>query len=475
MVRWASVIIAAAIVLSGAPLGRHGSSAQAQVAEAVTVGSVIVQARSLVKEIDDRASALMRQGNSVAAQQQMLLSGLITGAIEQIEKAYATQMNATVDRLMGAEKEAFTRLAMAFDDAERLAGGAAQDVSKAIRQTHAATTEVLSRVPFADKYPVIHGLVTRDMLNEFDGQPDDLQILGFFLVDPELKELPEIWVNGTRLTNGVTAYFDRIQVQLPASIKEAFKLANTPCEPRQTFSVWMRVAYNKPRGIWPATWKERSAMERNMVASPGEVQYEVSLLKSGVTTTTGTAHEAFRVESPNFNWSCEENAGNHADFTVPAGHTLVEKHVGWAELGGRWENHGCSVSDTGGRVVGSCSVKGGNKSWGQCSGGGHGRVALWGTTRKEVTSQAPFENELVRQSVMRGAERHDTIELGPGQTISGVRVEIRRINAAGRCEQLADDVVVSLNPVTKLTHRSTSRKGMFEVATDGSQVSLRRK
>jgi hypothetical protein len=128
----------------------------------------------------------------------MLLAGLLKGAIEQMERAYASQMNATFDRLVGAEKEAFTQLRLTLDQVQTLKDGTAEDVSKAIRQTHAATTEVLSRVPFADKYPVIHGLVTRDIMTDFDGQPDDIQVLGFFLVDPQLKELPEVWIRASR-------------------------------------------------------------------------------------------------------------------------------------------------------------------------------------------------------------------------------------------------------------------------------------
>jgi hypothetical protein len=452
--------------------------AQGQAGTALTIGMVFQQIRDLIKDLDNRASALLQQGNSVAAQQQMLLSGLLSGTLRQMEEAYATQMNATVDRLMGAEKDAFTNLQITLDDVKRLQASTAEDVAKITRQAHAATTEVLSRVPFANKYPVVHGLLTRDVLAEFDEHPDDIQILGFFLVDPELKEDPELWIDGTKLTSGVSSLFDRIQIQLPSALKDRLKFANTACEPRQTFNLWMRVFYNKRRGLWPATWPQRAFFDKNLTASPGEIQFEITILKSGITNTTGPVDEAFRVESPNFNWGCEQNASNHADFNVPVGHTIIEKSAGWADLGGRWENHGCSVSDTGGKVVGECHVRGGNKTCFlgacDCPGGGHGRVAAWGKTRHNVIAQTAFNNELVAKAVMRGAERYDTVAIGPNQAINSIKMEVRRLNAKGRCETLADEAIVNLDPKLKNTKRATTKKAMFDISTDGSQVTIRR-
>ena len=470
----------AALVLgvSMAPALLFSLPVEAQAQNPLTVGMVFQKIRDLIKDVDNRASALLQQGNSVAGQQQMLLSGLLTGTLREMEEAYSKQLNTTVDRLMGAEKDAFTHLQLSLDDVKRLQAGTAQDVARITRQAHAATTEVLSRVPFANKYPVVDGLQTRDVLAEFDPQPDDIQILGFFLVDPDLRELPEIFVNGTKLTTGVTAFVDRIQIQLPESVKTSLKFANTACEPRQTFTLWMRVFYNKSQGVWPVSRKQRSFFDSNMTASPGDVQYEVTILKTGLTTTQGPKDEPFRVESPNFNWGCEENTGNHADFPVPAGHTVLDKSAGWADLGGRWENHGCSVSDTGGRVVGECHVRGGNKDCFvvgcNCPGGGHGRVAVWGTMRSIVSTQTAFSDELVARAVMRGAERYDTVALGPNQTVSSIKVEVRRLNNRGRCEALADQIVVNLEPELKDTKRATTQKGMFEITTDGRQVSIRR-
>jgi hypothetical protein len=51
---------------------------------------------------------------------------------------------------------------------------------------------------------------------------------------------------------------------------------------------------------------------------------------------------------------------------------------------------------------------------------------------------------------------------------------MRRVNGQGRCEALADAVNVTLEPGQGTTKRATADRGLFEVVTDGQQVSLRR-
>jgi hypothetical protein len=52
---------------------------------------------------------------------------------------------------------------------------------------------------------------------------------------------------------------------------------------------------------------------------------------------------------------------------------------------------------------------------------------------------------------------------------------MRRVNGKGRCEKTADVVTIALEPTQGTTKRATSERGLFEIATDGKQISLHRK
>jgi hypothetical protein len=130
-------------------------------------------------------------------------------------------------------------------------------------------------------------------------------------------------------------------------------------------------------------------------------QFQVQVLMSGQRKTGTDTVKEFRAKSPDSNWSCEQNSSNNAVYSLlPNARFNNDTQAGWDDLGGRWENHGCSVSVVGTTTTGSCWVRGGNKDCFagvcNCPGGGHGRVAVWGSYTVHQVSTGPTRQEPVQ-------------------------------------------------------------------------------
>ncbi len=83
--------------------------AYAQVTAAATIGSVVGGVRELIKELENSAQSLIEQGNNAAAQQQMLLSGILTKLLDQLLVNYGTALDKTVSTrstARGSQKKA---------------------------------------------------------------------------------------------------------------------------------------------------------------------------------------------------------------------------------------------------------------------------------------------------------------------------------------------------------------------------------
>jgi hypothetical protein len=86
------------------------------------------------------------------------------------------------------------------------------------RQTQTAANHVLSQIPLVKRHPVLQGSRTRDIFAEFDQSPKDIEVLGFWLVDPELKRPPAVWINNIALApKFVSAYVNHLDIERRSS------------------------------------------------------------------------------------------------------------------------------------------------------------------------------------------------------------------------------------------------------------------
>lgn len=449
---------------------------------ALTVGAVLGQVRTLITQAEDSASHLIQAGNTAAAQQQMLLAGLLRGVLEQAEAAYGRSLEKTIDGLVAAERDAFGNLQETLRSIERLKSGTAADVDALIRQTQAASNQVLSQIPLVKRHPTLAGIRTRDILAEFDENPKDIEILGAWIVDPELKRPPEVRINDVLIdSKHVSAFADRVEIHVPDEIKTHLAFDNLPCNPRRTFRVGLTVYYPRYRGIWPFRWTETEEWRQSLNALPGTVQYRIEVLANGQRIVETEVSQAFRAESPNFDWSCEQNISNNASWSLPpnvGAHFNNDVAAGWAELGGRWENQGCSLAVAGTTATGNCWVRGGNKDCVgpicNCPGGGHGRVAVWGTYTTRQVTRSDFGDESVFVTTMvSNSEVFATLPSDDATLLRQVTVRIQRANKGVTCSSLYDSVTLNLPAVEGVN--ATSQDGEFEVRADRVQVAVRKK
>jgi hypothetical protein len=417
----------------------------------------------------------------------MQLGGLLRGVLEQAEDAYGRSLKKTTDQVSGVEKDAFLQLNMTLKQVERLKNGTAADVAQLIQQTQFAANHLLSQIPLVKRHPVLQGVRTRDILAEFDQSPKDIEVRGFWLVDPQLKLPPVVTIDKTPIDpKFVSAYADHLEITVPDPIKGKLAFSNSPCDPRKTFQVGLTIYYPQQRGIWPFRRTVASEWTQSVNVLPGMIQYQVQVQMSGQRKTETDVPRPFRVESPNFNWSCEQNASNLAVFSLPPNSRFNNDiQAGWADLGGGWENHGCSVATTGTTTTGSCWVRGGNRDCFlgacNCPGGGHGRVAVWGSVTTHQVDTADFRDELVYQTTMLSdSEVFATLPAATNTIVKKLNVQIQRTNSTAMCPNLYDEISVDL-PINSDGAQSaqgvtaTSKDGQFEVSANRAQVSVRKK
>ena len=477
-----------AVIVSLGPATR--SEAQGTI---LTVAMVADRLHSLINDANQAGSDLIQQGNNAAAQQQFLLAGLLQGTLDQIQKAYGSQMRSTVESIGGVEKDAFQNLNKSLDKVGDLEAKSVSDLQALVQQTQSAGNQLLSAIPFTKRYPVFSGVQTRDVLAEFDQNPADVKILGFWLIDPELKTPPIVSIvtpTGQDVplpSASLSPYFDHIDVQLPDSLKETLRFLNSPCDPRKTFRVKVKIFYLPAQPWWkPAYFYTPEPLERTFNVLPGSAQFSASVTASGTAVSLSDQDVPFSVLSPNTEWSCEENKTLIAEFSLPTGATLVSKDADWGAIAGRYENHGCSVAVAGTSVTASCSVRGGNKDCAlfcNCPGGGNGKARVFGTYRIQNQTTTPFANVPIQKGLLSskiGGTSFITLPQHPNSTYSAVSLNIYRSNRQSSCSTVYDSVTINLpapiNPgatvVTSPTQ--TSSKSEFEATADQNQVSVKR-
>jgi len=474
-------------------LGLHPSASRAAVPD-LTVGLIADRLHSLINDLNQTGSNLIEQGNNAAAEQQFLLAGLLQGTLDQIDKVYGNQMRSTVESIGGVEKDAFLNLNQSLDKVSGLETKTVRDLQSLVQQTQSAGNQLLSAIPFTKRYPVFSGVQTRDVLADFDQNPADVKIIGFWLIDPELKTPPTVSIvtaAGKEVAipaTSISPYFDHVDVQLPDSLKQTLRFQNGPCDPRKTFRIKVKIVYLPAQPWWKfGLGKTGQPLERTFNVISGSEQFSAAVAVSGTTISTSDLDVPFSEISPNMEWSCEENKSQIATFTLPDGATLLSKTADWGEIGGRYENQGCSVATAGTSVTANCSVRGGNKEGAfgvyNCPGGGHGKARVSGSYRIQNRTTASFGN-LPNGSLLlsnkKGGSSFISLPQRANSTYSTVSLNIFRSTKQASCTTVYDQIVVNLpapinaGATVVQSAKQTSSKGEFEATADQSQVSVSR-
>lgn len=446
----------------------------AQVPEVIAGASLISQLvsglKSVVKQIEDSGHSLIDHGNIALGQQQVLMASTLAETIRQFESAYGKSLTLTFDKVDVQTQNAYKALNRMVKDADRIRSSTVADAQNLIYQTQGAANQLLGTLPFVTRTPVYYGFTTRDILLAANAAPSDIEILGFYLTDRDLKfRKPKITVADTVIPDDkVDAQFDRVKVQLPDQLRNRLRLANTPCEPIKTFPVKIQVFYTKHPVLSKASSYFDSDVTFNGQASPGKPLYEITAEFTGTSTTTTQTPQSFSVSSSSINVGCESTQPAGLQWTAPAGASQLNPTAGWVNTD-NLKSQPASAAATGLTATASGSITGLDKQcvFGVCNcpGGGHGTLNLTGTYVIPVTSTAPYNSA---STVTAASDGSIVVPSADGLKLTSITIRFKRKG----CGQVLDEATFTVPDDPNRNVQQTSRNGYFTVNYDRGNVTF---
>lgn len=346
-------------------------------ATAITFAALIDSVNGLIKTLESSARALLEQGNDALAQQQLILASTLRSTIKQIQDAYASSLQKTYDALTVTEKNTFDNLKDLANNVEKQMS---QDVSDLVFQTQSAANQLLDRLPLTHREPVLMGAKVKEFLGTRDQSDADIALLGYMLADPRLNyEKPDIKVNGKAIPpQNVGWFYDRVNIQIPDSIKEEIRFANKPCDPRKTFAIEATVHYKKDLAFGFG-WSTTADLTTNALA--GRVAFDVTVTATGERNYTTPEPIGFVQRSPYISVGCEEAAGTQVNYVMPTIGKNLQGHGDWVETS-NLKGQSANVVINGDTITATGTINGLDKQGAiikNCPGGGHAVLALTGS------------------------------------------------------------------------------------------------
>ncbi len=180
---------------------------------------------------------------------------------------------------------------------------------------------------------------------------------------------------------------------------------------------------------------------------------------TGLQISNRTVATPFRVGSGSLNVGCDETRAASVSFTAPAGSIIVSADAAWSNLDGVASvSQSATHSETSASAQGI--LKGRDRTWiGDCPGGGHGELSLFGSTS---------------MTVQDGSGKHVLLKseedvLSPGTTL-GIRVPTEAL------EHLVEVTINIDDPKRRLTMKgaiSRDREGNYTLKGIEDQKLLR--
>lgn len=439
------------------------------IAGAAAVSGLISGLKDLVKQIEDSGHSLIEHGNVALGQQQVLMASTLSATISQFQEAYKSSLTLTFDKVDVQTQNAYKSLDSLVKNADKIRASTVADAQHLIYKTQGAANQLLGTLPFAKRRPVYYGFTMRDILIAANIPPTDIEILGFYLTDSELKyRKPKITVADVVIPDDkIDAQFDRVKVQLPDDLRKKLRLANTPCEPIRTFPVKIKVFYTEHPWLSKAASYFDSEADFNGQASPGKPLYEITAEFTGTKTTTAPVGSSFSVSSGQLNVGCEETHSTGAQWTAPAGASQINPTAHWANTS-NLKSQAQTAAATGLTATASGSITGLDKQgFGikNCPGGGHGELILSGSYVMPVTSTGPFSQSSLTTAA---SESSIVVPSGDGVKLTSVTIRFKKRN----CASVFDEVTFPIPDDPNRNVQQTSTKGFFSVRYDRGNLTI---
>lgn len=456
---------------------------------ALTIGAVIQNIGELAKQLENGAQALLQQGNTALAQQQMLAAGILRQLVSQLDETYKGSLDKTFDKLGTAQSNLATDVTQVLQQVAGIEKKTASDAQATVYQMQTSVNQLLNKLPFTSREPVFYGMMVHDIYAEIQKKGVDLELLGLNLTDPKLDfKQPAITVAGQPIPKGnISIQENRIQIVLPEAIKAKVGFTDDYCKPPSSFAASMQVFYKTTRKLLFIPIKRETSVTFNAFALAGKESYVATTDYSGTLTTKTDETKTFSTKSGQVTYGCEENNSGGVSYTLPDGAAQVQCAAGWVDLSNtKTQSASCAVG--GATVTASGTVRGrdrecivsdvlsgglikvivGRNTACNCPGGGHGALLLQGTYHVSQTLQSQFSTPGKPQRFLEEAQL--PIPSDDAKRVEKISVTIKR----PQCNAVLDDVSMELPKEKPAIATQTSANGLFKATYRSEALHLER-
>lgn len=451
--------------------------ARAQLA-ALTIGSAIQNIGELAKQLEDGAQALVQQGNTALAQQQMLAAGILRQLVLQLSDTYKGRLDDTFSSIATAEANVVNDVEGVLEDVSALEGKTATDAQEIVYKMQGGMNQIINKIPLVSRDPVFYGMIVRDAFSEIPRQGFDLEFLGFNFADQRLdNKKPEVYIAGELLPDdNLAIQEDRIQVRIPEEIKQRIGFGDDKCAKQSTFGASIKVFYKTRRSFMFIPFNRETSVTYNAFALTGPERFVMKGELNGIIKKTTDEPATFSTRSGQVTYGCEENNSGAAIATLPDGAKEVNCTAGWVDLSNtKTQSASCVVG--GSTVTASGTVRGrdrecivsdiltgglfravvGRRTACNCPGGGHATLQLSGTYKLSRAEQVPFDREAMDEQRFLN-EVNVALPSDDAKRVTGIYLLISR----DQCGVVLDRINLDLPTDPSRTAVQSSVNGFFK-------------
>jgi hypothetical protein len=323
--------------------------ASAQIA-GLTIGAAIQSLTDLVKELENGAQALIQQGNTALAQQQMLAAGIMQQLINQMSDTYKGRLDDTFQKIGITQGNVAGDVTNVLKNVGQIEHATAADAQNIVYQLQGGVNQIIKELPFVSREPVFYGMLVYDIYSQIPKKGFDLELLGLNLTDPTLNyKIPIVKVAGDVIPpSNISVQEDRVQVALTDSVKQKIGFKDDFCAPQSSFSVSMQAFYETSKNFVFIPIHSETSVTFTSFALKGPERFVANITTSGITSTRTPDTKTFSVKQQGqVTFGCEENNSGSISYKVPDGATVVNCTASWVDISNtKTQSASCAVGGT---------------------------------------------------------------------------------------------------------------------------------
>lgn len=456
----------------------------------VTVAFLIDGLKDLASQLEQAGRSLLQQGNTALAQQQMIAAGSLRSLANQLSDIYKGRLNDTASKIAIGQSNLAFDANQVITQAQQLEKSTASDVKTTAYQVQGAVNQLMGRLPFVGSNPAFYGMLVHDVGSPFAKKGFDVELMGFNLTSKDRGfKRPLVFVGNDAIPEkNISVQEDRVQVMLPAAIKEKIGFRQDHCSPPRPFSVSMTVLFRATKHflLVPIGKDVESTFNAFALTEPDTVI--ATVLTSGVSRTEANKSMTFSQRGSYASVGCEEGQSGTAVANLSDKATEIACTAQWVDTSNiKNQTASCAVGGT--NVTASGTVSGrdrncfaadiisggllsrvvGKKTVCDCPGGGHATLVVSGTYKVPETKVEPFAD--TQGQPVRFLDNFDSsIPSNQTREVQIVDIKFRRPS----CDKDLDVVQLKLPTDSMAIGKQTSQNGLFSATYRAQRLIVER-